>query len=89
MLNLYELAKVINEKISVGVGSDGFCVSFLNCSLKNNRLSNILKSCWGTGRSIDMAADDYFSKINGRWLVFIEDGEIMREYSAEIAQKGK
>ena len=88
MLNLYELAKVIREKIVVGIGSDGFMVDFLNCEVKDSKTDSIIGSCWGEGPTIDFAADDYFRKIKGRWLVFDahEKGK-RREYSAEISPK--
>ena len=86
MLNLYELAKVIKEEIVVSVGSNGFCVQFLNCEVKDHKTDSIIGSCWGEGPTIDTAADDYFRKINGKWLVFdAHPKEKRREYSAEIA----
>lgn len=85
MLNLYELASIIGEKIKVGVGTDGFKVEFLDCEIKDNKQSQIIGSCWGEGQTIDCAADNYFRKINGRWLVFDATGK-RREYSAVICQ---
>ena len=88
MLNLYELAKVIGEKVVVDAGSDGFRVQFLNCEVKDNKDSTVIGSCWGVGPTIEIAANNYFRKISGRWLVFNIFGK-RREYSAEISQKGR
>lgn len=88
MLNLYELAKVIGERVVVDVGSDGFRVQFFDCEVKDNKNSTVIGSCWGIGPTIEIAANAYFRKISGRWLVFDSFGK-RREYSAEIHQNKK
>ena len=90
MLNLYELAKIIKKPIKVKVKQSGFVVSFINCEIKDYKSSSVIGSCWGSGITIDLAADDYFRQINGKWLVFDSLHLSTRtEFSAEIAQKVK
>jgi len=87
MLNLYELARVIKEPIEVTIGKEHFTVRFKNCETKECESSSILGGDWGSGSTIDEAADDLFSKINGKWLVFKAGSGIGRkEYAAEIAK---
>lgn len=88
MLNLYELAKVINKSIEVKVTQSGFVVNFVDCEVKSCKSSSIIRTKWGTGPTIDIAADDYFRQISGEWLVFDSCHPSTRsEFSAEIAQK--
>jgi len=90
MLNLYELARVIGEPIEIRVGKGHFTLRFKNCETKPYQSSCVLGGDWGSGSTIDEAADDLFAKINGKWLVFNAGSGIGRkEFAAEIAQKGE
>ena len=87
MLNLYELSQVIGEPLVVEVRADSFNIQFKNSEVKDYKSSSVLYSSWGQGETVDVAADDLFKKINGKWLVFDATSENRREFCAKIAQK--
>jgi len=90
MLNLYELAAVIGESLEVKIiSNEGFNIEFKNCEVKDSKDSSVIGGCWGVGSSIEEAANDYFRKIKGKWLVFDSLTKSRREYSTVIAKKKK
>lgn len=89
MLNLYELARIIKEPLSIEISNDIFIIEFKDCEIKDSKNCTIMKTCHGAGFSVNEAADNYFKKINRKWLVFNSMTNNRREYSAEIYQKQK
>ena len=88
MLNLYELAQVIDEKLGIRIKNNQFVITFIDCQIKEIQKATLISEERGIGESVDEAADDYFKKISGKWLVFKSmDKRFRREYSATIYQK--
>jgi hypothetical protein len=88
MLNLFELASIIKEPLEIDVSSTGFRISFKDSSIKECKNGACIKSEWGVGSTIDIAANDYFRKINKKWIVINAFTGDRREYAAEIRQRG-
>lgn len=94
MDELFDLANAIgcfvraNSSISLVTGKKVYSVSLLMYGSTPDIMDRgLLKSAWGSGESLDAAADDYLRQIEGRRIVFNPMGSLRFEYDVPFRKE--